>query len=191
MEPMVEVNVQSIRVSLINQSRLVVLKERFGPRFLSIWIGAFEADAITVGLQEAPVPRPLTHDLLCQVAQAMGAVLEVVRIVRLREDTYFAELVFQQGGREVCVDARPSDAIAVAVRRKVPIFVAESVMAAAGQVPAPDYDGPTARPGRAASEPASDSPRAEAEAEASDRLDLFRHFVDSLDLSDLGRPGRR
>jgi len=199
MEAMVEVSVQSIRVSLINQSRLVVLKERFGPRFLSIWIGAFEADAITVGLQEAAVSRPLTHDLLCQVAQALGASLEAVRIVDLREDTYFAELLFQQGGREQPVDARPSDAIAVAVRRKVPIFVAESVMSAAGQLPAPDYDGPTAQPGRRAGQdgPAAGAAaagagaKAGAETEASDKLGLFRNFVDSLDLSDLGKSGRR
>jgi len=176
MVSMVEVTVESIRVSLINQSRLVVLREKHGPRYLSIWIGSFEADAITVGLQEAMVSRPLTHDLIGNLARDMGARIECVRIVSLKEDTYFAELVLDQAGQERCIDARPSDAIAVAVRRKVPVFVSESVMEAAGQIPAPEYDGPAARTS-ARSAPA-DSP---------DKLDVFRNFVDSLDLSDLGK----
>lgn len=176
MASMVEVSVESIRVSLINQSRLVVLREKHGPRYLSIWIGSFEADAITVGLQEAQVSRPLTHDLLGNLARDLGARIECVRILSLKEDTYFAELVMDQGGVERQVDARPSDAIAVAVRQKVPVFVSEEVMEAAGQVPAPEYDGPAARPAAASSSPA----------EPTDKLDVFRHFVDTLDLSDLG-----
>lgn len=177
MASMVEVTVESIRVSLINQSRLVVLREKHGPRYLSIWIGSFEADAITVGLQEAQVSRPLTHDLLGNLARDLGARIESVRIVSLKEDTYFAELVLDQGGSERRVDARPSDAIAVAVRLKVPVFVSEAVMEAAGQIPAPEYDGPAARPAAPRSAPA----------DASDKLDVFRHFVDTLDLSDLGK----
>lgn len=173
---MVEVSVESIRVSLINQSRLVVLREKHGPRYLSIWIGTFEADAITVGLQEAQVSRPLTHDLLGNLARDLGARIECVRILSLKEDTYFAVLVMDQGGVEHQVDARPSDAIAVAVRQKVPVFVSEEVMEAAGQIPAPEYDGPAARPEAASSAPA----------EPTDKLDVFRHFVDTLDLSDLG-----
>lgn len=180
MASMVEVTVESIRVSLINQSRLVVLREKHGPRYLSIWIGAFEADAITVGLQDAQVSRPLTHDLIGNLARDLGARVECVRIVSLKEDTYFAELVLDLAGEERCVDARPSDAIAVAVRRKVPVFVSEAVMESAGQIPAPEYDGPAARGGaRPSSRPAP--------ADANDKLDVFRNFVDSLDLSDLGK----
>jgi len=177
---MVEVTVESIRVSLINQSRLVVLRQTDGSRFLSIWIGAFEADAITVGLQEAEVARPLTHDLLCNVARELGATLTQVRITQLRdESTYIAELVLEHRGQELRVDARPSDAIALAVRRHVPILVSDAVMDSAGQLPSPEYEGRVRGRPTAGREPSGES---------TDKLDVFRRFVDSLDLGGLGKP---
>ncbi|MCB0216890.1 MAG: bifunctional nuclease family protein [Chloroflexi bacterium] len=173
---MVEVTVESIRVSLINQNRLVVLREKRSPRYLSIWIGAFEADAITVGLQDDEVPRPLTHDLICNILTQLGAELEQIEILDMRDDTFFAELVLRTEAGEVRIDTRPSDAIAIAVRRAVPIYVSTEVMDRLGQLPAPDVESDEAAEGSVTPSPTE---------EASD-LNLFRDFVDSLDLSDLG-----
>lgn len=176
---MIEVTVQSIRVSLINQNRLVVLSEKDSPRYLSIWIGGFEADAITVGLQGAEVPRPLTHDLMCMIIGELGAELERVEVRDLRDDTFYADLVLTTEGGTLRVDARPSDAIALAVRRGVPIFVSEEVMEQAGQLPAPEHEIET------------DGEREIGEAAGGEEdggLDIFRDFIDSsLDLSDLGQ----
>src|SRR3954463_6929188 len=98
---MIEVTVDSIRVSLVSQQRIVVLKEKGGDRQLVIWIGHAEADAITLKLQGHEVPRPLTHDLLKLVIESLGATLEYVHIHDLREDTYIALLVLDQKGKRI------------------------------------------------------------------------------------------
>lgn len=171
---MIEVTVDSIRVSLINQQRLVVLRERESPRYLAIWIGAFEAEAITTGLQGVESPRPLTHDLLRHVIDQLGGRLRHVLVSELSDDTYHARVVIErEGAADVEVDSRTSDAIALAARAGVPIFVAEAVMEAAGQVPSVD-EGP--RPPRGLSRRGA--------AEAGDELDVFRSFIEGLDLDE-------
>ena len=170
---MIEVTVESIRVSLINQSRLVVLREAASPRFLPIWIGPFEAEAITMGLQGAEVPRPLTHDLLKSVLEHLDATVTHVVISDLKDDTYFARIVLAAGGREVEVDSRTSDAIALAVRVAAPIYVADEVMDRVGQLPAMDDEAAGA----------DDSPAGRAGGEGDDGLSLFRDFFENLDVS--------
>jgi bifunctional DNase/RNase len=165
---MIEVTVDSIRVSLISHHRVVVLKEVGSVRFLPIWIGQFEADAITLGLQGVEIARPLTHDLLKSVLNEAGAVVSHILVSDLQDDTFYARIVIDIDGRHAEVDSRPSDAIALAVRVRVPIYVVESVMDKAAIVPSGDGEDLAA----------SD--------EADDKLDIFRDFVDSLDLSDLG-----
>lgn len=169
---MIEVMVDSIRVSLINQHRLVVLREKDSPRYLAIWIGAFEAEAITTGLQGTESPRPLTHDLLRHAIEQLGGRLRHVLVSELSDDTYHACIVVaREGAEDVQVDSRTSDAIALAARAGVPIFVAESVMEAAGQVPSVDEGHrppPRGLPGRGG--------------EPGDELDVFRSFVEGLDL---------
>jgi bifunctional DNase/RNase len=114
---MVEMVIDSIRVSLMNYQRVVILKERGADRYLPIWIGAPEADAIAVRLQDVVVPRPLTHDLLGSVIAELGAVVDHVLVSDLTEDTFFAKLVLNvKDGLPREVDCRPSDAIALAVR---------------------------------------------------------------------------
>jgi bifunctional DNase/RNase len=114
---MVEMVIDSIRVSLMNYQRVVVLKERDSDRYLPIWIGSPEADAIAVKLQDVSVPRPLTHDLLGSVITALGAVVDHVIVSDLTDDTFFAKLVLKvTDGEQREVDCRPSDAIALAVR---------------------------------------------------------------------------
>lgn len=166
---MVEVKIDSVRVSLMSQHRVVVLKEVHGERFLPIWIGPFEADAITIELQGVEVARPLTHDLLKSVVTLMGGEVVRVTISDLQNDTFYARIVLDVEGDETEVDSRPSDAIALAVRCSAPVLVADHVMDRASIVPEDDTRG-----------------EMEAEGKASEDLDIFRDFVEGLDLEGLG-----
>ena len=136
-----------------------------GDRYLPIWIGPFEADAITIGLQKVQMTRPLTHDLLKSVMDHMDASVSHIRVNDLKNDTFYAEIVVEQNGRTLEIDSRPSDAIALAVRLDVPIFVAPEVMDRAGIVPSSEED--------------------EVSTEDEEKLAAFRDFVDTLDLDDL------
>jgi len=129
---MIEMVVDSIRVSLMNYQRVVILKEKETNRYLPIWIGAAEADAIAVKLQGVSVPRPLTHDLLQSMVGALGARIQSIIVSDLKNDTFFAKILLAVDGNQMEIDSRPSDAIALAVRAQVPIFVDESVLERAG-----------------------------------------------------------
>jgi bifunctional DNase/RNase len=164
---MIEVTIDSVRVSLMTQHRVVVLKETDSDRYLPIWIGPFEADAITIQLQGVQVPRPLTHDLLKSFIRELGVKVSHVLVNELRNDTFFARIVVDVNGKSMEIDSRPSDAIALAVRVGAPIFVAEEVM------------------GQASITPEEDISREATTAEEGEALDAFRDFVESLDLDDL------
>lgn len=170
---MIEVVIDSIRVSLMSPHRIVVLKDTSSERYLPIWIGAFEADAITVELQEVPQPRPLTHDLLKSVVREMGGRVVHVLINDLRQDVYYARIVVELNGRQIEIDSRSSDAIALAVRVKCPIFVADSVMSRAAIEPDEDVENEVVA--------GSDEPLPEEEVDER-RLSAFADFVNSLDL---------
>jgi len=167
---MVEVEIDSIRVSLMSQHRIVILKEAGAERFLPIWIGPYEAEAITVSLQQMEVARPLTHDLLRNVLQTLGAEVVRINIIELRDDVFYARIVVRVTGRELEIDSRPSDALALAVRVHVPVFVAESVMLEAGTEPEQELT----------------SEAGGAPGEGDDRLEVFKDFVEKLDLDDIG-----
>ena len=169
---MVEVTIDSIRVSLMTQHRVVVLKETDSDRYLPIWIGPFEADAITIQLQGVQVPRPLTHDLLKSFIRELGVKVSHVLVSELRNDTFFARIVVDVDGKSMEIDSRPSDAVALAVRVGAPIFVSEQVMSLASITPEEDITADTEME-------ATTSQEAES-------LAAFRDFVDSLDLDDLG-----
>jgi bifunctional DNase/RNase len=132
-----ELSVVGVRVELPANQPIVLLKEATGERYLPIWIGAVEATAIAFAQQGIVPPRPLTHDLLRDVVAALGVQLNAVNITELREGVFFAELVFSNGVR---VSARPSDAIALAVRSDVTIFADESVLDEAGIVIADEQE---------------------------------------------------
>src|SRR6266545_1632570 len=119
---------------MANYKRVVMLKEKDSTRYLPIWIGHFEADAIAIPMQKVPVSRPLTHDLLRSAIGALGAKLQRVVINDLADETFYAKLILDQDGKVLEVDARPSDAIALAVRAEVPIFVEDKVLESAGMV---------------------------------------------------------
>lgn len=125
---MIEMVVDSIRVSLMNYQRVVILKEKEADRYLPIWIGPSEADAIAVKLQGQTLPRPLTHDLLCSVIDSLGASINHIVINDLRNDTFYARILLRVDGQQLEIDSRPSDALALAVRAKVPIYAEETVL---------------------------------------------------------------
>ena len=181
---MIEAKIHSIRMSLVTQHRVVILKEVNAERYLPIWIGAYEADAIAVELQDVSVSRPLTHDLLKAVIGELGATVQSILINDLHDDTFFARIIMDVSGRYVEVDSRPSDALALAVRVKASIFVDEAVMDKAGVLL--DSEGnttPTGKPGAGGEKPE----RSKAEDE---KLAVFRDFINSLDMDDLGKPNQ-
>lgn len=181
MSEMVEVMIDSIRVSLISQQRIVILRELNAERYLPIWIGIYEADAITLALQEVEVARPLTWDLLKNVIGILGGRVLRVEVVTLRDDTYYGNIVAEQNGKIINIDSRPSDALALAVRIHVPILVARSVMDTAGVEPDEDLQEGAAEPGEAL------EPQAAEEGEG--RLSVFEDFLDQLDLGGEDTPG--
>ena len=113
---MIEMSIDSIRMSLMNYQRVVILKEKEAERYLPIWIGPAEADSIAVKLQDVSVPRPLTHDLLRSVIDALGGVVASIIVCDLRNDTFYAKIILTVEGGDLEIDSRPSDAIALAVR---------------------------------------------------------------------------
>lgn len=170
---MVEVTIDSVRVSLMSQHRIVVLKDMNASRFLPIWIGPFEADAITIELQGVEVARPLTHDLLKALITKLGAEVEQVAITELRSDTFYAQITLTVDGRRLEIDSRPSDAIALAVRSRVPVYVSEEVMEQAAISPEQDL------------EVGSTASLVEGESGEADPPEAFREFLEGLDLSGL------
>lgn len=138
---MIEVEINSIRVNLISQHRIVLLKEIHAERYLPIWIGQYEADAITTELNERRLhQRPLTHDLIKNVIDEMGGRIVHILINDMRRDIFFARLVVEVNGENIEIDSRPSDAIAVAVRAKAPIFVNDTVMEKSAVEPEEELD---------------------------------------------------
>ncbi len=125
---MIEMTIDSIRVSLMNYQRVVMLKEKMAERYLPIWIGPAEADAIAVKLQGVTVPRPLTHDLLRTVINTLGATINSIIVSDLKNDTFYAKVILNVDGGQMEVDSRPSDALALAVRADVPIYVEDTVL---------------------------------------------------------------
>ena len=175
---MVEMTIESIRVSLMNYQRVVILKEKDADRYLPIWIGPAEADAIAVRLQEVAVARPLTHDLLRSVLDAVGATVEYILVNDLANDTFFARIMLQVDGKSLEIDSRPSDAIALAVRAQVPIFADEAVLEKAGVKLDQEGQPLESLPG---SEP---EPTKEVSPEELEKLSPFRDVIEGLDLED-------
>ncbi len=124
----VEVQIRGLMLDPVTQMPIVVLKDVGSELVLPIWVGVFEANAIANELEKTSTPRPMTHDLLRNMARGLGAVVDKVVVSDLREDTFFATIWMHQGEDEITMDARPSDAIALALRWDCPIFVAKSVL---------------------------------------------------------------
>lgn len=130
----IEMTIDSIRVSQTNLQHVVILKEKETDRYLPIWLGPAEADAIAVKLQDMPIARPLTHDFICSIIEVTGFKVKSVNINRLWNDMFYAKLVIVAHDKSYEIDCRPSDGIAVAVRANAPIFASEEVLKKAGVV---------------------------------------------------------
>ncbi|MCB0140282.1 MAG: bifunctional nuclease family protein [Caldilineaceae bacterium] len=167
---MIEVTIDSIRVSLMSHHRIVVLKEQDGERLLPIWIGPFEADAITIQLQGMDAARPLTHDLLKSIIETLGAEVLHVLVTGLENQTFFAQIVIDLNGDTIEIDSRPSDAIALAVRTNSPIYVAEDVMDQAGVEPGEEMS------------LAEGAGEAEVDDTSDEDLGVFKDLIEGLDL---------
>jgi bifunctional DNase/RNase len=157
---MIRVTIDTIRISLRSPERAILLKELEQERQLPIFIHATEAEAIAAELEGYRPPRPLTHDLLKNCVTALGGELQYVLINDLRNNIFYAVLRVAQDGKEIDIDARPSDSIALAVRARVPIYVADAVMDAAGVYPSVEIH------------------------QEREDLSVFRDFVETLDLGE-------
>ncbi len=164
-----EMIVDSIRVHMPTSQHVVILKEKSADRYLPIWIGVNEANAIALKITGITPERPITHDLLANIMSAVDITVDRVVITSLANEVFYARIIASVDGRDLEIDARPSDAIAVAVRVGVGIFVADEVLETASVIPEPDV--------------ASED---EDEDEREERLSKIRNWVNELNLPDLG-----
>jgi bifunctional DNase/RNase len=174
MSDMVEVVIDSIRVSLMNQQRIVILREVDQERYLAIWVGVYEAEHLTIALQDVEIARPLTYNLFSSVIKALNARILQVEVVALRDETFFGNIVVEANGQILNIDSRPSDAINLAARANVPILVASEVMEAAGIVPEEDE----------VSDEAEYAEEGATPGEGEGRLSVFEDFLEQLNLDD-------
>ena len=183
-----EMEIDSIRVSLLNYQRVVILKQKDGDRYLPIWIGPSEAEAIAVKLQDVTVARPLTHDLLNNIISELGGQIERITVSGLDHDTFYAKISVSIGDRLLEIDSRTSDALALAVRAGVPIFAADDVVERAG-VELDEESGGAVVGGEldtgrlSGTTPERQAPMGPEELQ---KLSAFEDFIESLDMGDLG-----
>lgn len=188
MTRLVEMQIESVRVHMLSNRHVVILKDNEGDRYLPIWIGAWEASAIAMRLQGLAAERPLTHDLFAAALDRLGVRVERVVISELTDETYHARIHLERDGVQVEVDARPSDALALAVRAEVSIYAADEVLAQAALAADPDEE-VGEDDGDEDAESEGDRPRRRrppiesvGDAPADPRLDMFRDFVNSLEV---------
>ncbi len=186
---LVEMVVESVRVHMLSNRHVVILKDAERERYLPIWIGPWEASSIAMKLQGLTAERPLTHDLFTTALDGLGVRIDRIVISELADETYHARLYLERGGEIVELDARPSDCVALAVRTSTRILVDEGVLEQAALSADPDEDETVAGgadPGRARRNVERDYRRevpieSPGEAVVDERLEMFRDFINSLD----------
>ncbi|TMD08089.1 MAG: bifunctional nuclease family protein [Chloroflexi bacterium] len=162
MSKFIEMQVDSIRVHMPSGQHVVILKEKDAERFLPIWIGIYEANAIALKITNITPERPITHDLLANILQSADMKLKKIQVTALTNEVFYARLFIGIDGKDVEIDSRPSDAIALAVRLTCPILVAQEVLDKAGVLPEKEED--------------------------EEKLTVFKDLVNNMDLPDLGEP---
>jgi bifunctional DNase/RNase len=190
MTGLVEMVIESVRVHMLSNRHVVILKDPEGDRYLPIWIGAWEASAIAMRLQGLSAERPLTHDLFAAALDRLGVRVERVVINELTDETYHARIHLERDGVQVEVDARPSDALALAVRAEVPIYAADEVLAQAALAADPDEEAGAGDEDAEEEGEGSERPRRRrvpieqvgSDVPADPRLDMFRDFINSLEV---------
>jgi bifunctional DNase/RNase len=174
---LVEMVVESVRVHMLSSRHVVILKETDNERYLPIWIGPWEASAIAMKLQGLTADRPLTHDLFASALESLGVRVARVVISTLAEETYHARLFLERDGTTFEIDSRPSDALALAVRTGGRIFASEAVLEQAALGGESGADGESGEVDAAGSALESTGEKV-----VDPRLDVFRDFVNSLDV---------
>ncbi len=177
---MIELSIEAVRVSMQNLGRVLILKEKEADRYLVIWIGPAEADAIAMRLGEAQPPRPMTHDLLRSVIDGLGAHVQHILLNDIANDTFFARIVLDVNGQPLEIDSRVSDAIALAVRAEVPIFADESVLERAGLLLDKEQD-------QASLTAVNSEPISRVGPEELEKMSAFKDFIEGLDLDDFDK----
>ena len=178
----IEMVVESVRVHMLSSRHVVILKESGRERYLPIWIGPWEASAIAMRLQGLTPERPLTHDLFATVLGELGVRVDRILISSLADETFHARLVLVSPDARHEIDARPSDAIALAVRLGVPIYAAEAVLDQAALGTDGSEEDEDAEEGSGGSKLSAAALEATGEKLDPTKLDIFREFVNSLDL---------
>jgi len=177
---MMELEIESIRVRQETKQRAVVLRVKDSDLYLPIFIGHFEVEAIRLKLMDVEVPRPMTHDLLGSIIGNLGGSVQRIVVSELKNDTFFAKIVVDYNGNSIEIDARPSDALALAVRTNAPIFAEDDVVEQAGVNLEVEVDG-------SQSSDEKESPSTPVAEEELESLSAYTDFIDSLDLDDLGK----
>mgnify|MGYP001308949490 FL=1 len=178
---MYEMIVDSLKINAMGQ-RVMILKQKSGSLYLAIWIAAAEADAIAIRMQKVDVPRPLTHDLLCNAIEKLGGQINKIIIDNLDSGTFFAKISMSINGKEVELDSRPSDAMVIALKLNIPIMCVAKVIEKAGfQKSNMDIDKSHDENETSGDDEDSYSPMGEKERE---RLSVFESFIDSLDIDE-------
>ncbi|HZL71836.1 MAG TPA: bifunctional nuclease family protein [Planctomycetota bacterium] len=124
----IEMNIKGLMIDPITNMPIIILRDQEGQRILPIWVGVFEANAIALQIENVQTPRPMTHDLLKNIIDDLSAQVERIVVTELKENTFYARIHLRKNGHSIEVDARPSDAIALALRTRSPIFVEEAVI---------------------------------------------------------------
>jgi len=183
MSEMVEVVIDSIRVGLMSQQRVVILREVETERYLAIWIDPYMAEQITFALQEVEVARPMSHDLMKSILQSLNARVVRVEVIELKGEVFYGNIVLEMNGHNINVDSRPSDALALAVRANVPIMVAVEVMDEAGIIPEQDISESAEFESteNAPSEEGKKGPKNKRSKDEEERLSIFEDFLENLD----------
>ncbi len=185
MADLIEATVDSIRMSLTSQQRIVILKDLNNERYLPIWIGPYESESISIALQEIEISRPQTHDLIKNAIIELGGSINRIIINELKDDIFYGIVEITQKGKTILLDTRPSDALALAVRTHVPIFISEQIIESAGIVPVEEeYVSTFIENGEL---PFVESPiSSEKNQENIDRLSIFEEYLHDLEKDHAG-----
>ncbi len=177
---MIEMVIDRVASSTLKFEKVVLLKEKDADRFLPIWIGPTEASAIYIKLQGLTSHRPSTADLICNILSALGVTTSSIIISDLKDDTFYSKIILDIQGRLIEIDARPSDALGIAVRTKAPIFVTEAVINNAGISPKEK----SVQPSSPVNTPESTEPEKEVSEQEIEKLSAFADFINNLNLDD-------
>ena len=182
MADFVEASIDSIRMSLTSQQRIIILKDVKQERYLPIWIGPYESESISIALQEIEISRPQTHDLVKNAIYGLGGNIDRIIINELKDDIFYGIIEISQGKKKLSLDTRPSDALALAVRTHVPIFISEDIMASASIVPVEEeYISSRSEQSKAETPFVENTPAADGNNAFPDRLSVFEEFLQNLE----------